>query len=251
MTITFRRAAAYIALGLGTILGPGTVFAFWLFLFIGPLNLINLRLSEPALLTLNTVLSLTFFLQHSVLVRKSFRRWFTRFMPSYFYGTFYAITGGAVLLAVMVFWQESNQTLIAIHGASRWIFHALYIIAFAGFGWCIWALRGLDPFGLGPLHDHLRGAQSPPPKFIIRGPYRWVRHPVYFFWLVMFWSDPNLTADRLLLNLLWSGWIITATFLEERDLRASFGEMYADYQSRVPMLIPLRLYPFRQGSGLH
>jgi len=56
----------------------------------------------------------------------------------------------------------------------------------------------------------------------------------------MIWSYPDLTADRLLFNVLWSAWIAVGTLLEERDLTVTLGQQYKDYQSRVPMLIPCR-----------
>ena len=70
------------------------------------------------------------------------------------------------------------------------------------------------------------------------GPYRYVRHPFYFCCLVLFWSCPNLTFDRLLYNVVWSIWLVVGTFLEERDLVMDFGDQYRDYQRKVPMLIP-------------
>ena len=75
---------------------------------------------------------------------------------------------------------------------------------------------------------------------VVRGPYRWVRHPLYSATLLMIWSYPVLTADRLLFNVLFTIWILVGTMLEERDLVADYGEDYQNYQRRVPMLIPYR-----------
>ncbi len=77
--------------------------------------------------------------------------------------------------------------------------------------------------------------------FTIRGPYRYVRHPFYFFILVMIWSCPETTLDRLLFNCLWSIWIVAGTVLEERDLTEEFGQKYRDYQKDTPMLIPWKI----------
>ena len=49
--------------------------------------------------------------------------------------------------------------------------------------------------------------------FIVRGPYRWVRHPLYAFSLVMIWSGPVFTVDRLLHNALFSIWIVIGAIL--------------------------------------
>jgi protein-S-isoprenylcysteine O-methyltransferase Ste14 len=67
-----------------------------------------------------------------------------------------------------------------------------------------------------------------------------VRHPLYFCVLVLFWANPDVTADRLLFNLLWTGWIYVGTLFEERDLVLEFGDVYRRYQKMVPMLIPWR-----------
>jgi protein-S-isoprenylcysteine O-methyltransferase Ste14 len=57
----------------------------------------------------------------------------------------------------------------------------------------------------------------------------------------MIWSYPDLTLDRLLLNVLFTGWVIAGILLEERGLVASYGDAYRRYQRKVPMLIPWRI----------
>ncbi len=58
-------------------------------------------------------------------------------------------------------------------------------------------------------------------------------------------ANPDLTLDRLLLNLLFTVFVIVGTLFEERDLVATFGEAYRSYQRKVPMLIPWRIRPGR------
>jgi len=113
--------------------------------------------------------------------------------------------------------------------------------ALGGIIWSNLALRSIDVFGLQALRCHLRGTSPPAATLTERGPYRWVRHPQYFFILVMIWSYPDLTADRLLFNVLWSTWIVAGTLMEERDLAVTLGDRYREYQLRVPMLIPWRV----------
>ena len=59
--------------------------------------------------------------------------------------------------------------------------------------------------------------------------------------LLMIWSYPVLTMDRLLFNVLWTIWIVIGSVLEERDLSADFGDAYREYQRKVPMLLPTRI----------
>ena len=126
-----------------------------------------------------------------------------------------------------------------------WSRRALSVLAVAVFVWSAVALKGFDPLGLGPIRAHLRGRTSRPPRFAARGPYRWVRHPLYACVIVLIWSAPDLTADRLLFDVLWTIWICAGTVWEERDLVAEFGETYEQYRRRVPMLFPWRGFAAR------
>lgn len=240
MAIFAGRFVPHVTLVLAGVIGGVSLFVFLLFLFSGSLTPVNLRLSENAKLWFDACLCLAFFIQHSVMVRKSFRRRLLRFLPAQYDGASYAIASGIVLLALVVLWQESVRTLAAPHGVLRWALRAIYFLGIAGFVYGIRALGFFDPFGLIPILKHLRGTDSAPMPFTVRGPFRWVRHPLYLSMLLMIWSHPDVTVDRLLFNGLWTIWIFVATRLEERDLTADFGEAYREYQQEVPMLIPYR-----------
>ncbi len=212
--------------------------AFTVFLFAGPPGMIALDLDLWGDVATNTGLSLLFFVQHSGMVRRSFRRWLTRFVPEHYLGASYSIASGIVLLAVVLFWQESEQVIANATGVWRWAARTVFFLAVGGVIWGAVALNGFDSLGLRPIRNRFRA--SAPMSFVlaVRGPYRWVRHPLYFFVLLMIWSYPNLTVDRALFNVLWTVWIFFGSVLEERDLVAEFGDRYRKYQRDVPMLIP-------------
>lgn len=248
MTVA-RKTISYVVLGLTGLLGGGTLFAFILFLYLGPFELVSLGLSESAALWLNGCLCLAFFVQHSLMIRRSFRKAVGRLLPAEYDAAFFSIASGIVLLVMLVLWQESAYSLGEVHGAGRLLLRGVSLLSFAGFVWGMLALGVFDPFGLIPILDDLRGKKRPPVPLIVRGPYRWVRHPLYMFLILMFWSYPDWTADRLLFNVFWTVWMIVGTVLEERDLLASFGDAYRDYQTEVPMLIPYRFAQSRRAGG--
>ena len=249
--------AACVILVLAAVLGSVSMVAFFvLFLPAGPLNLVNLEFGEGATLAFNTLLSLAFCLQHSGMIRQSYRRWSSKFIPSHYQGAIYAIASGFVLLMLVVFWQESSRAVISLDGIPRWGLRAIYCLAFLGLVWAILALGSFDGLGLKPILDRLRRSHSTPMPFTVRGPYRWVRHPLYLFCLLIIWAYPDMTMDRLLFNVLFTAWIVVGTVLEERDLVVAFGDAYRDYQRAVPMLLPRRLRPMaavacgvRNGGG--
>ena len=223
-----------------TVIGGGSLILFTVFLFAGPLNTVPMGLSERAMFAWDGLLSLLFFVQHSVMLRKSFRSHLARVISSPYHGALFAMVSGLMLIAVAVLWQSSMVSFYELQGFPRRLVRGSFFLAMAGFAWGGISLRLFDPFGRTPIMAHLRGEDLPPQPFVIRGPYRWVRHPLYFFTLLLIWSCPDMTADRLLFNLLWSVWIFAGTILEEADLLSDFGEAYRSYQHKVPMLIPWR-----------
>jgi methanethiol S-methyltransferase len=78
---------------------------------------------------------------------------------------------------------------------------------------------------------------------VTRGFYRWVRHPLYFFSMVIFWFFPIMTDLTLAFFIVSSLYFIIGTIPEERKLLEIYGETYRSYQKEVPRIIPwLKLF---------
>ncbi len=235
---------AYILLILSAVLGQGSLLIMTIFLFSGSLNIVDMGMEKTANLGFDAFLCLMFFLQHSLMIRKSFRQWLTKIVRPEYYTALFSVVSGIVLLMVIVFWQKTGL-LIEFHQLISWSLYGTFFLSVMGLALTSCALKGIDPFGYSDVWHYMRGT-TPEVSLRIQGTYRWVRHPLYFFLLVLIWSCPNLTADRLLFNILWTIWMIIGTILEERDLVAAFGDEYRAYQREVPMLIPYRISLFRK-----
>jgi methanethiol S-methyltransferase len=232
-----RRMLNYLTVGAACLLGGGSLIIFGHFLFFGSFNLVNFGLGQGLALLSDAGLSLLFFLQHSGMVRRKFRGWFAGFIPENYFAAVYAVASGVVLLAVVLLWQEGALLVAVPPGIFRWSFRIIFGLTVAGFLWSGMSLKYFDPFGIGPFLGRTSVNQEQV-SLTIKGPYRLVRHPLYLLSIVMIWSCPDLTSDRLLFNLLWTGWIIVGACWEERDLVDQFGDAYREYQRRVPMLVP-------------
>ena len=244
-----EKAIAWFVVALAAGLGGLSMVAFTVFLFAGPFSLIELELGQWCGMATNAGLSLLFFFQHSGMVRVPFKRWLAHFLPEYYVGSIYSIASGAMLLSVVLVWQESEQVVVIATGVWWWIARALFFLAIGGILWGTLSLRGFDSLGLRPIRNRFRARAQKPSRLTVRGPYRWVRHPLYFFVLLMIWSYPYLTVDRVLFNVLWTLWIAIGSVLEERDLAAEFGDRYRIYQRNVPMLIPTRISGWIDPAG--
>lgn len=243
MSSETRKAFALTILAIAAILGAGSFMAFLFYLYAGSMNWVHLGMNEKERLVFNTIISSAFFLQHSIMIRRAFRRRLTVLIPSHYQGAFYTVVSSLVLLVFVAFWQGSDIVLLEIHGLPAVVMRVFYFLSIIGMCWGMLALRSIDMFGLDQILKHMQAKPPPTIPFTIRGPYRWVRHPLYLFTIVLFWSYPLLTADRLLFNILWTIWVVVGTILEERDLVNNFGTAYCDYQATVPMLVPHGILP--------
>lgn len=218
--------------------GRASMLLFVFFLFRGGLDLFRLGFSEISSLAWNAMLSLVFFIQHSYMIRKHFRIRLSGIIPAHFNDAVFTIFSSIVLTCVVLFWQPTETVLYTLQGFTRWSARGIFFLSIIGFGWGAWTLKSFDPFGVKPIRAHLAGKPLETHPFTLQGPYLWVRHPLYFFAIVMMWSCPDGSTDRLLFNVLWTAWIYVGTVFEEKDLLSDFGQQYRAYQRKVPMLIP-------------
>ncbi len=235
----------YLLIYITLILGAVSLLPFYAFLFFGPFNLIDLGLQTDYALTVDAALCLIFFLQHSIVVRKGMRKRLQGLIPSDYYGAFYSITSSIPLIFMIILWQKT-AILSSAEGVLYWALRLLFVLGMAGFYWGIKSLGFFDPFGTLNIRRIISGKPRKTLPLTAKGPYLWVRHPLYLFSLIMIWVNPHFSYDRLLFNIMWTGWIIIGTILEERDLVADFGDGYRNYQKQVPMLVPYK-WPVKQG----
>jgi protein-S-isoprenylcysteine O-methyltransferase Ste14 len=246
-----QKSGALLLVAAAYILGGGGMLAWLAFLLMGPLVPLGFELGIAGRLLLDTFLCLLFFIQHSIMVRRRFRLWLTRTVHADFHGALYAAASGTCLLLLTGLWQPVGLALWTPSSPIRWAMIMVFLTAGAGAWWGSRSLGDFDALGVKPA---LRAFDSQKPintPFTVRGPYRWVRHPLYLFSLIIIWSCPIFTVDRLLHNGLWTIWIIIGATMEERDLVGCFGEAYRSYQKTVPMLLPKSVKPLIPESRAH
>lgn len=234
MNTAVTRLLGVLSVGIG----GGSLVLFFYFLILGTPLPIGIAHSDTSRLVMDALLCLAFFAQHSGMIRRGAKQRLARLIPSTYNPALYSIASGMVLIALVVAWQPTANFLFHLHGPVRWLSAAIAVLAVAGFTWGVTSLRGFDPFGTLPLKAALQGTPAPSSVFVARGPYRFVRHPLYLFMLLLIWSTPRFSTDQLLFNVLWTVWIVVGAKLEERDLLADFGPAYRQYQASVPMLVP-------------
>ncbi|MGB8505555.1 methanethiol S-methyltransferase [Mycobacterium sp.] len=190
-------------------------------------------------IVVNVLLLGAFAVQHSVMARPAFKRWWTRFVPKAVERSTFVLLASLVLF--LLFWQW--RTMPAVIWDVTWppgriALHVLFwlgwVIVFAG----TFMINHFDLFGLRQVYLAWRGKPYSNVEFRTSLLYRVVRHPLMLGFIIAFWATPTMTAGHLLFALATTGYILIALQLEERDLTAALGDQYRAYRRRVPMLIP-------------
>lgn len=191
-----------------------------------------------ALLT-NLALLALFAVQHSVMARPAFKRWWTRIVPEAAERSTYVLLSSVALIVLFAFWRPMGGVVWNVEST---VGRAALYAAFA-FGWGLvlvstFLINHFDLFGLRQVWLELVGKPYRPLPFKTPVFYRHVRHPLYLGWFFAFWATPTMTLAHLVFALATSAYILLAIRWEERDLVNAHPE-YEEYRRRVPMLLPL------------
>jgi methanethiol S-methyltransferase len=195
--------------------------------------------SLAAAIAINTLLIAAFGVQHSVMARPTFKRWWTRFVPQPMERSTYVLFSNVLMILLMWYWRPIGGVVWDVTQPSlRIALHGLF-----AFGWLAIPLVSLminhfDLFGTRQVWLHLRGKSYTNDPFRTPMAYRFVRHPLYVGWLIAFWATPTMTAAHLVFAAGMTAYILIAIPLEERNLVEHFGEKYEDYRRNVGGLIP-------------
>ena len=187
----------------------------------------------------NLLLLSLFAVQHSVMARKSFKRWWTQFVPVAIERSTYVLLASLALLLLLwqwrpipaVVWQIADPRIaVALTGLS--LFGWLFVLT------STFLINHFELFGLHQVVINLAGRSTPAPRFKTPVLYKIVRHPVYLGFIIAFWAAPVMTVGHFLFAAVTTAYILFGIMLEERDLVELFGDDYRRYRQRVAMLIP-------------
>lgn len=192
----------------------------------------------PALLIDAALLGI-FAVQHSVMARAGFKRWWTKIIPSAAERSTYVLFSSLALILLFALWQPIGGVIWTVENpVIQFVLYGLCALGWSLILVATFMINHFDLFGLRQVWLNLLGKECGGLTFVTPGPYRIIRHPIYFGFIVAFWATPTMTAAHLFFALLNTAYILIALRFEERDLVTEHGARYREYRKQVPMLVP-------------
>lgn len=195
--------------------------------------------SALAAVGIDLALLAIFALQHSVMARIGFKRWWTRFVPQPVERSTYVLASSLAFILLFLYWQPLPAAVFTIEsGALRTAMQGLFVLGVLTVLYATFLIDHFDLFGLRQVVLYFRARPYTEKRFVTPALYKHIRHPLYLGWFLTFWATPDMTVGRLLIAVVTTAYILVAIVFEERDLSTLLGREYRAYRERTPMFVP-------------
>lgn len=187
---------------------------------------------------------LVYFVVHSALAALPVKRWVARRCAASLPAYRIVFNGVAVLTLLPIVWLlagDRGPLLWAWQGAAAWLANGLALAALGAFLVSLRYYDGQEFLGLRQLkagRSGVDGGVEDGERFALSPFHRYVRHPWYFFSLLLIWTR-DMDVATLVSALMMSAYFVVGARLEEAKLLRYHGAAYGRYMKRVAGLVPL------------
>lgn len=190
-------------------------------------------------LAVNIGLVLLFGLQHSIMARRGFKSMMSKIMPQATERATFLFATGIVLILAIWAWQPLPGSVWSVENTlATIVLWSLY-----GLGWTYLLLatfitNHFELMGLRQVYLYFARKEYRKVPFTSKFMYRYSRHPMMLGVLLGMWCVPVMSLTHFVMASLFTVYIFTGIYFEERDLEADFGETYKSYKKEIAALVP-------------
>jgi protein-S-isoprenylcysteine O-methyltransferase Ste14 len=223
-------------------IGAGALF--WLFFAAGgfaPYGINNFTAGNPMMaVAVNVVLVFIFGLQHTIMARRSFKRWINQFLPAYLERSNFVMLSGIAMAFLVWNWQTLPGSVWQVeNGVAQILIMAGYV------GGILYVLltslitNHFELFGLRQAWINFCEKEYTPLEFKKIWFYKYSRHPMMLGLLFVFWCTPDMSVTRLALAILMTVYLFAGIKFEETGLIQEFGDKYREYKNEIGLFFTL------------
>src|SRR5690606_26042019 len=139
-----------------------------------------------------------FAVQHSMMARRGFKRWWAKYIPSSIERSTYVLVSSLVLLLLCWQWRPIPAVVWSVGHPADIVLRAIFWLGWAIVLLSTFLISHFELFGLAQVHARLCNRAMASPVFRTPFLYKWVRHPLYLGFLLAFWASPRMTLGHLL-----------------------------------------------------
>jgi protein-S-isoprenylcysteine O-methyltransferase Ste14 len=196
--------------------------------------------SGTAAILINLGLIALFGIQHSLMARPTFKRWWTKWIPPSMERSTYVLIASGLLVFLYWGWQPIPTQIWNVSKTTLGDFlTVVFLLGLVVVLASSFMINHFDLFGLRQTYLYFRGKPYTPMSFKVTGFYQWVRNPLMLGFLLSLWSAPIMTISRLLFAAGMTVYIFIGIYFEERNIAEGLGDPYLKYRLQTSMIIPL------------
>lgn len=160
-----------------------------------------------------------------------------------FYRLFYNISSIIIFIAIYALSPKPNLLIYDLPFPYDIIIFGIQVLGIIGFFWASSFIDLKEFLGLTQIKRYYEGKYKldeldEHQTFIIAGPFKFVRHPIYFFSIIILGFRPTMDLFYLTFFICAVIYFYIGSIYEEKNLVKRFGTDYLVYKTKVPRLIP-------------
>lgn len=164
-----------------------------------------------------------------------------------FYRVAYNIFSFASFYAIYLLVPKNNLVIYDLPFPYDLVVFSFQVLSILGLIWCTRYFSSGEFFGFNQIKRYKEGNYNPndldeKSDLRIEGPYKYSRHPVYFFSIMFLVMRPIITLTYLIIVVIFVLYFYIGSIFEEKRLVEKFGDAYVNYQKSVPRIIPVKVF---------